>query len=104
MTLLRRLFGTGERRKYRRLKTGEVRFTVGEVELWPVDWSPGGFRGGGLPETPERGSFISGTVEVGRKVKGPFTACVISVYEDGSVGARFDEIDADVFRALASLR
>ena len=101
---LRRWLGQGERRRHNRARGGSVHIDVDGAELALTDWSPGGFRGGGFQaQPPQRGSFISGSVRVGR-VSGAYTAYVVALYDDGSIGARFDEIDAGVFRALAQQR
>lgn len=102
LNVLRRLFGIGERRRYPRWSGGDVEITVGdEVAEIVVDWSPGGFRIKALAQPrPERGTYVSGRVRVGR-VSGPYKAYVVSVYDDGSIGTRYDEIDSAVFAALA---
>ena len=74
------------------------------VDVDLTDWSPGGFRATGFrAQPPQRATFIKGSVRVGR-VSGPYTAYVVAAYDDGSIGARFDEIDSAVFRALADQR
>jgi hypothetical protein len=101
---LRRWLGRGERRRHTRARGGSVHIDIDGAELELTDSSPGGFRGGGFQAPPpQRGSFVSGSVRVGR-VSGAYTAYVVAIYDDGSIGARFDEIDAAVFRALAQQR
>lgn len=104
LAALRRLLGRGERRRHARVRGGAVRIDVDGVQAEVVDWSPGGFRIGALQSpAPARGSFIKGRVRVGRTA-GAYTAYVVAVYDDGDIGARFDEIDAEAFRALAERR
>lgn len=94
-----RLLGIGERRRYRRRRGGEVRIRIGGEPVAVADWSPAGFRAGGLVSGPDPGAAVTGTVRIGR-ASGPFTAHVAAVFDDGSFGARFDEMDAAVLRAL----
>jgi len=101
VSLLRRLFGGRERRRYPRRRGGDIQITIGEEAAEVVDWSPGGFRIGALTQpVPRRGTYVSGQVKVGR-VSGPFKAFVVASHQDGGIGARYDEIDSAVFRALA---
>lgn len=106
LAALLRALGLGrerdDRRRYRR-RRGGVQITVDGTALSVIDSSPGGFRAAGFAgEPPARGSYLHGELRAGR-ARGPFVAFVVAVHDDGSIGARYDEIDTSVFRALAEL-
>ena len=103
-SMLTRWLGRDDRRRHRRVHGGDVLIDIDGESVEVVDWSPGGFRAAGFQAPPpRRGTFVKGSACVGR-VSGPYTAFVVAEYDDGSIGARFDEIDTSLFRALADRR
>ena len=104
LSALRRFLPGADRRRYPRIRGGDVEVRLGEQPAEVVDWSPGGIRINAPAGTALRpGAVLKGDIRMGATT-GPFIACVVTTYPDGSVGARFDEIDTGVFRALASWR
>lgn len=101
---LQRILGrSGERRIYARIHSDDVRILIDGEDLELVDWSPGGFRVHGIASTSARGRRIAGELQIDEMPHGRFTAVIVRVFKDGSVSARFDEIEPAAFHALSEL-
>ena len=101
--LLSKMFSGRERRRHPRVRGG-LALRVESVDATVMNWSPGGFRVAALDGvSPQAGALLSGDLEL-ETVRGGFTARVVTVYPDGGFGACFDEIDTELFRALANWR